>query len=436
MRFVSIIFAILVATGLYLWVIERDATLAFIAERTGGGGEVGADENVEPDGAQEAEAGAETFDGSALIKVVARKSVAREVDSAVILRGQTEAMREVDVRAETSSTVVSPPLRKGAFIEENQLLCQLSPGTRGSALNEARAGLAEAIASKTEAESRVPEAQSRVVEAQALIDEALVNQNAARRLSEGGFAAQTRVKSAEAGVATARAALEAAKAGVTAATSGLQSADARIESAAASVATAEKELERLDIRAPFEGILESDTAELGSLLQPGDLCATVFQLDPIKLVAFVPETQVSRVSVGAAARAELAAGGGEIGGIVKFLSRSSDPTTRTFRVEIEVSNSDLAIRDGQTAEIAIAAAGSKAHLLPSSALTLNAEGQLGLRTLDPDSVVTFIPVSVLRDTTQGVWLTGLPDEADVIVVGQEFVTAGVKVAPTFQEQTR
>jgi len=435
MRVVSLILAILVATGLYLWVIERESTLAFFAPQTG---ENAADADESPAGAtaQVETAAPESVDQKALIKVVARKSIAREIDSAVILRGQTEAMRQVDVRAETSSTVVSPPLRKGAFIEESQLLCELSPGTRDSALNEARAGLAEAIASKLEAESRVPEAQSRVIEAQARIDEALVNQNAARRLSEGGFAAETRVKGADASLAAAQASLEAAKSGVTAATSGLQSADARIQSASAAVATAEKELERLEIRAPFAGLLESDTAELGSLLQPGDLCATVIQLDPIKLVAFVPETEVSRVSVGAMARAELAAGGAEIGGAVTFLSRSSDPTTRTFRVEIEVPNDDLAIRDGQTAEILISAPGSKAHLLPSSALTLNADGQLGLRTLDADSTVVFVPVQVLRDTTQGVWLTGLPDAADVIVVGQEFVTAGVKVAPTFQEQTQ
>ena len=432
MRVVSLILAILVAAGLYLWVIERDSTLAFLAERSGDGATAAEVETDTSAGTAEPE----ELDTDALIKVVARKSVAREIDSAVILRGQTEAMRQVDVRAETSSTVVSAPLRKGAFIEENQLLCELSPGTRGAALNEARAGLAEAIASKTEAEARVPEAESRVVEAQARIDEALVNQNAARRLSEGGFAAETRVKSADASLAAAEAALQAAKSGVTAATSGLQSADARIQSAAAAVATAEKELERLEIRAPFAGLLESDTAELGSLLQPGGLCATVIQLDPIKLVAFVPETEVSRVSVGAMARAELAAGSNEIGGAVTFLSRSSDPTTRTFRVEIEVPNPDLAIRDGQTAEILISAPGSRAHLLPSSALTLNADGQLGLRTLDEDSTVVFVPVQVLRDTTEGVWLTGLPDEADVIVVGQEFVTAGVRVAPTFQEQTQ
>ena len=429
MRVVSVILAILVATGLYLVVIEREWTMATLAGVSQGDAPETAEETAEAEAP-------EPEDTSALIKVVARKSVAREIDSAVILRGQTEAMREVMVRAETSSTVVSPPLRKGEFIEENQLMCELSPGTRDSALEEARARLAEAIASKTEAESRVPEAQSRVVEAQARIDEALVNQNAARRLSEGGFAAETRVKSADASLAAAQAALEAAKAGVTGATSGLQSADARIESAEAAIATAEKELERIEIRAPFAGLLESDTAELGSLLQPGDLCATVIQLDPVKLVAFVPETEIQRVNVGAPARAELAAGGAPITGTVKFLSRSSDPTPRTFRVEIEVPNPNLAIRDGQTAEILISAPGSKAHLLPPSALTLNADGQLGLRTLDADSTVVFVPVQVLRDSTDGVWLTGLPDEADVIVVGQEFVTAGVKVAPTFQEQTQ
>ena len=354
----------------------------------------------------------------------------------MVLRGQTAAARQVDVRAETTSTVVSPPLRKGAFVDEGALLCQLDPGTRGSTLAEMRARVAEATSNKTEAEARVPEAQARVIEAQARLDEALVNQNAAQRLSEGGFAAETRVKNAEAAVAAAEASLEAARAGVTAARSGIQSADASIESALAAVASAEKELERLDIHAPFAGLLESDTAELGSLLQPGSLCSTIIQLDPIKLVAFVPETEVNRVEVGAQAGARLAAGGQEVTGVVTFLSRAADETTRTFRVEIEVPNSDLTIRDGQTADIAISAAGAKAHLLPPSALTLNTEGQIGLRSVDNAGLVAFDPVTVLRDTAQGVWLTGLPDEVNVIVVGQEFVTAGVTVAPTYEEQTQ
>ena len=50
--------------------------------------------------------------------------------------------------------------------------------------------------------------------------------------------------------------------------------------------------------------------------------------------------------------------------------------------------------------------------------------------------MAFAGGTVVRDTNKGIWLTDLPDEINVIVVGQEFVTAGVQVAPTFQEQTQ
>jgi multidrug efflux system membrane fusion protein len=228
----------------------------------------------------------------------------------------------------------------------------------------------------------------------------------------------------------------AAKAGVSSATSGLRAARSGIEAATAAVAAAETEIARLTISAPFSGLLESDTAELGSLLQPGALCATIIQLNPIKLVGFVPETEVNRVMLGAKAGARLAAGGEQVIGNVTFLSRSADPQTRTFRVEIEVANDDLRIRDGQTAEIAISSAGVKAHLVPQSALTLNDDGTLGVRLVDENAVVSFAPVEIMRDTSRGIWVTGLPEVADVIVVGQEYVTAGVRVAPTWVEVTQ
>ena len=357
-----------------------------------------------------------------LVKVQVRKITGQQVDSAVILRGETEAARQVDVRSETSSTVTSEPLRKGTQVTEGQALCVLDAGTRGAALEEARARLSEA-------QSRVPESEARLAEAEARLEEAMINQNAASRLSEDGFASQTRLASADAATAAARA-------GVSSATAGLSAARSGIEAATAAVATAEKEIERLTISAPFSGLLESDTAELGSLLQPGALCATIIQLDPIKLVGFVPETEVNRVALGARAGARLAAGGGEVTGKVIFLSRSADPETRTFRVEIEVANADLTIRDGQTAEIAIASDGVKAHLLPQSALTLNDEGTLGVRLVDADAVVSFAPVEIMRDTSKGVWVTGLPEVADVIVIGQDYVTAGVTVAPTWEEVTQ
>ena len=422
MRILPILMAIIVAIILYFAIIDRERARTFLGLTN----ETATQDVLKTTATDEATI-------KPLIKVVAQHSSAQAIKSAVVLRGQTEAARQVEVRSETSATVISPPLPSGTFIEAGQLLCKLDPGTRGALFAEAKSRLAEANSRLSEAKSRIPESHARVIEARARLDEANVNQNAAVKLSEDGFATDTRVKGADAAVAAAEAGVEAAKSGLSAATSGIQSAEAGIESAMAGIAAAEKELSRLEITAPFKGLLEAKTAELGSLLQPGSLCATIIQLDPIKLVAFVPETEVNRIEMGAPAGGRLAAGGDEIRGVVTFLSHAADPTTRTFRVEIEVPNPDLTIRDGQTAEILIGASGTTAHLLPQSALTLNNDGALGLRVINAEGVVRFQTVQLLRDTVDGVWLTGLPEKLDVIVVGQEYVTAGVKVDPTFRE---
>ena len=431
MRILPIVTAVLVAAFLFGMVIERDRLFALVRDLSprDAAVEVATDETteglVEPVVVQD-----DIPEG--VVRVMATRSVAREIETQVRLRGETEAARQVSVLAETSGKVVSDPLRKGAFVQEGQLMCALDPGTSAASLAEAEARLSEAVARRPEIEARIPEAQARLVEAQARLQEANINATAAARLSEDGFASQTRVANTEAAVQSAQAAIVSAEAGVKAAEAGLDSLNASIESAEAAVARAQTEIERLEITAPFAGLLESDTAELGSLLQPGALCATIIQLDPIKVVGFVPEAEVNRVEVGARAGARLN-GGQDVIARVTFLSRSADPTTRTFRVELTVPNPDLALRDGQTAEILIDAQGVLAHVLPASTLTLNDEGTLGVRTIDADSEALFIPVTVLRDAPEGLYVGGLPEQVDVITVGQEFVTDGVPVAPSFEE---
>ncbi len=407
MRLISFINALLVIVALYFLVFERDALFAFAGKTET------ATETADDEAADVTVVNADTAMG-----VVALRSTAREIDSAVVLRGQTKANRQVEVLAETTSTVISEPKRKGAFVEAGDLLCELDPGTRP-------ANLAEAMARNSEAESRMPEAEAKLDEAHARVAEAEILLTAARKLSETGFGSETRRISSEA-------TMSAAEAGVKSAEAGLETTQAGIEAAAAAVGAAKREIDRLTIEAPFRGLLESDTAELGSLMQPGSLCATVIQLNPIKLVGFVPETEVNRVIVGSGASAQLATGL-QVQGRVTFLSRSADETTRTFEVEITVPNDELLIRDGQTATIQIAAEGAKAHLLPQSALTLNNEGQLGVRTVGAGNVVDFMPVRLLRDSADGVWIGGLPETVDIIVIGQEFVTKGVVVAPTYHE---
>lgn len=324
------------------------------------------------------EAQAATVEDAPPVSVVAMQSEEQTVERGLVLTGQTEAARHVVVKSETTGRVISDPLRKGATLTEGDTMCRLDMGTREASLAEARARLSEAEA----------------------------NDRASSQLAERGFAAET--------TAIAR--------------------RASLEAAMAAVEQAETELDRVIIRAPFSGILESDTAETGELLQPGSACGTILALDPMKLVGFVPENAVGRVSVGSAAGARLVTGQ-TVTGEVTFLSRSADETTRTFRVEVEVPNPDLMIRDGVTAEIFIALAGEKAHLLPQSVLTLDDDGRLGVRAA-VDGRARFYPVEVVRDSAEGVWLTGLPPSLDVIIVGQDFVRDGRLINITFEEASQ
>lgn len=358
MRVVPLITAMLVLVSLYMIVMERDALLAF----------AGAVPATVEEAAEEP--------APARLRVSVQRFDEREIESAVVLRGRTQAVRQVEVRAETSGLVISPPYPRGSTVSAGEILCELDPGTRRASLAEAEARLAEAE----------------------------INYNTATRLSEGGFAAQNRVASADAARRAAMAGVEAAQA----------------------------ELARLAIRAPFDGLLEADTAELGSLLSPGGLCGTVIRLDPMILLGHAAEAQIDRLTVGAMAGARLS-NGREVIGRVSFLARSADPATRTFRVEVTVPNPDLELRDGMSADILVAASAERGHLVPGSALTLDDEGRLGLRLIDEESRTFFAPVSVLRDSPQGIWVSGLPAVADVVVVGQEFVTDGVLVEAVRRE---
>ncbi|PWE29004.1 efflux RND transporter periplasmic adaptor subunit [Pararhodobacter marinus] len=384
MRVVPIITAALVLVVLYLFVMERDTLLSWVGVETA--------QTDESAGAPSGAAAAATVDGPEdegpqLFGVVVERFEERDLESAIVLRGRTEASRSVEVRAQTSGLVLSTPRARGSLVEAGDVLCELDPGTRAAALSEAEARLAGAQATLTEAE---------------------INRETATRLAEGGFRAQNSTASADAAVEGARAALEAAQ---------------------ASVEVAQAELDRLTITAPFAGVLEVDSAETGSLMQSGGLCATIYQLDPILLVGFAAETQINRLEPGAMAGAELS-NGQRVQGRVTFLARAADTATRTFRVEVTVPNPDLALRDGMSATLLVGASATRGHLVPGSALTIDDEGVLGLRLVDETNHTFFQPVTVLRDAPQGFWVTGLPEVADVIVVGQEYVTDGIEVQVT------
>ncbi|MEM8840245.1 MAG: efflux RND transporter periplasmic adaptor subunit [Pseudomonadota bacterium] len=289
----------------------------------------------------------------------------------LIVRGRTEANRNVNAPAETTGIVISQPLRRGSEVTEGQVLCELSPGIR----------------------------QAQLIEAKANYDRALVDFDAASKLSERGFTAETTRMSRAADLETARAAVD----------------------------LIELDIERLKITSPFDGVLETDTAELGARLAPGETCANVIDLNKIKVVGYVGEQNIDAVSLGQTAVARLI-NGTEKPGEVSFISRVADEDTRTYLVEVTLDNQDGRLRDGMTSELLIDLPAVPAHLIPQAALTLDDHGTLGVRIGDGDSS-RFVEVDILRDEERGVWVAGLPDAAQVIVVGQEFVRDGRKITP-------
>src|SRR5690606_39316272 len=180
-----------------------------------------------------------------------------------------------------------------------------------------------------------------------------------------------------------------------------------------------------EIKAKVDGLVQDPVAVAGSMLAAGAPCATIIQLDPIVFTGMVPEVHIGLAKLGLPASIKTVTGQ-QVDGKASYNASQADNATRAFPVEIEIPNSDFAIRDGVTAEAIVNIGTAPGHLLPQSVLTLDDNGVLGVRTVE-NGVVAFYPVTIVSDTRNGVWVTGLPLVADVITVGQENVTAGQAV---------
>jgi multidrug efflux system membrane fusion protein len=124
--------------------------------------------------------------------------------------------------------------------------------------------------------------------------------------------------------------------------------------------------------------------------------------------------------------------GSTVEGPVSFIGAQSDPATRTYAVEIEVPNESYDLRSGLTTEIRIPVAEVLAHKISPALFALDDEGRIGVRIVNDDGVVEFHHVTIVRDETDGVWVSGLPTVATLITVGQELVVPGEIVEVDFE----
>ena len=90
-----------------------------------------------PEDAQEA-AAAERF------TVIAETIAPAPWRAEIAVRGRTAADRKVLVRAETAGVVAATPAKEGSLVSEGDVLCLIATDARQAQLNEARAALAKA----------------------------------------------------------------------------------------------------------------------------------------------------------------------------------------------------------------------------------------------------------------------------------------------------
>jgi multidrug efflux system membrane fusion protein len=289
---------------------------------------------------------------------------------AITVSGRTEADRRATAATRSEGIVVELNVRRGSRVEIGDVVAVLSDEAREAQVAQARARFTQ-----REAEY---EARSRLIES-------------------GNLPALNRSQ-----------------------------LEADLKEAQATLAQAEAELKRGAVLAPIAGVVNTVPVEVGQALQTGVTVAEIIALDPMLAVFEIPERQLGGVRIGDEAEVRLVTGQ-TARGEVRFISQRASEQTRTYRIEIAIDNADLSISDGVTAEVVLRLAAVPAAQVSRSALTFSSEGQLGLRVVEEEGKVAFVPVTVVEDGQERIWVAGLPDRALVIVQGQDFVIEGQAV---------
>ncbi len=307
-----------------------------------------------------------------LMAVQVRESMAQSIEREIVVNGKTAPVRAVQIRAETGGRVIEVGAARGADVRHGELLVRLDPRERAALVDEAEATL-----------------RRRQIEYEA-----------ARKLGEKGFQAETKIAEYK----------------------------AYFEAAEAMLERAEIELDHTEIRAPFDGVLDQRPVEVGDFLDVGDTVSTVVEQDPFLIEGEVGETEVGRLQLGMPGTARLVTGE-VVQGHLSYIANQADPGTRTFAVELEVANPNGRFNAGASAELRITYERLGAHRVSPALLTLNDAGALGIKAIDADDRVVFHPAYVVRAEADAVWLAGLPAELTLITVGQGFVRPGDRVQP-------
>lgn len=300
---------------------------------------------------------------------------AQPVTRYVKVNGRTAPLRAITVSAEAEGRVVSIDVDRGKRVTAGTPLIRLD-------LRDRRA---------------------RVAQARASVQEHQTSYEAQTKLKEEGYVSDTQITETL----------------------------AKLESSKAELVRADLDLKNQIIRAPFDGLLGDRSVEIGDFVRVGDEVANFVDNSRLKVAGTLAERELANISIGDTALAKLVTGQ-EVEGFVSYISPVADESTRTFAVELEIDNADSNLPAGVTTEMKLTAGQAMAQKISPAIMILDPDGTLGVFIIDEVNRAVFVPVAIERSETNGIWVSGLPETANVITLGQGYVNKGQRIDPIFE----
>lgn len=306
-------------------------------------------------------------------KVKVETRYAQDIYQTVELYGRTEPDRVTTLKAEVRGKIVKVLAKRGSKVEKGQVIAEI-------ALND------------------LP---SQLTRSKALLEQREIEYQGVLKLNEKGY--QGKVQLAQ--------------------------AFADLEAVKADIQHLELDIANTVIRAPFAGVLNTRYVEVGDYVALGDDIAMIADLDPLVVRAHVTEKQIGQLSVGQKAQVSLL-NNQQAQGELRYIASVGNDATNTFKIEVAIPNKDRKLLAGLSGELTIALAKLPAIKLSPALLALDEEGNIGVKSVQND-LVHFTPINIVKSESDGIWLTGLGQQSDIITLGQGFVRAGDKVEAIF-----
>lgn len=297
-------------------------------------------------------------------------------DGPLTLYGNVD-IREVEMAFQASGRVSEVPVEEGERVKQGELLAVLDPSQAQDRLAQADAQLAQARAqlAKLQAGSRpqeIRQANAQQAAARAALSDARADYERRQPLVESGAISRAVWEQTVTALRTAEARYAEASQGASLAQEGARAEDiaaarAQLESARAARAAIDTDLDYTRLEAPLAGTVVTRSVEPGSLVSPGVTAFTIAIDRPLRVRAYVAQTDMARINPGM--KVEVTADGnpktyqGTIGYIsprAEFTPKSVETedlrTDLVYRLRIVVDNPDEALRQGQPVTVTIPAA--------------------------------------------------------------------------------